>query len=688
MSTKSPDTRTLKKPRRPSRRPLLHSLDRKRITKRYEKKDKNRIWRKNRDIFDSTINDKRDKACDKLRHPVPFPKVKCFVEGMSCAYYEMPLVVNSLITKRILMLGESHDIPSGEDVGLTKASDTNAERSFTRRQGCTSQLNDYLDKLNCALTNDNRCLDVYYERPFSDPTRQIASDRSLGSLDRIRWSGPWSGPASAFTPRWSGPVVTTVPGFRPDKPPVLDSAQKKARTVIGRPAYGKHARSMLYSYFPRGQTRLVGRRSHAYDMRRLRNSPREWLPGYDGKPGADGKVDIGTTEFTVDEYIAMYYGIGPRAQHVTSIGGPDLALITKWLSVQLADTSTTVSSMPYMRNLRSRHRKNLNEFMKNYKIQTNNTKFILDVIRVSVFQATRFIDLRCKMEKMRIETNMDRIGMTRVNGYALEAFADLYGFFRMFRLFDKSKNSNNNHNQGICKDIGYQLNNVTVSHYSHQVRLMILIAMVFDVAPIYMAGMYKNPIMKIVDHMRLQGKIMRNRSYNLQIPNGQLYLSTSGTNLYYLLDNSLVVHVDVNGHYTPGLVLHLANDVPFFDTVVLSTEDLTLLNDARLEVIILEEERIKRVLQGESGLTPIDRAKLVVAEQEVVRLEEKAATASNQKNIYMDAAYDAAAATARNQTIRCMDAAAATASNQTICCMDAAAAIASNQTICCMDASC
>ena len=142
MSTKSPDTRTLKKPRRPSRRPLLHSLDRKRITKRYEKKDKNRTWRKNRDIFDSTINDKRDKACDKLRHPVPFPKVKCFVEGMSCAYYEMPLVVNSLITKRILMLGESHDIPSGEDVGLTKASDTNAGRAYTRRQGCTSQLND------------------------------------------------------------------------------------------------------------------------------------------------------------------------------------------------------------------------------------------------------------------------------------------------------------------------------------------------------------------------------------------------------------------------------------------------------------------------------------------------------------------------------------------------------------------
>ena len=112
--------------------------------------------------------DAREKwLVSRRRRRVIYPMVEEFKEGMLCAYYNMQTKSGGDLIKRILLLGEKHSIPSGEDVGWTAPG---VPRHLLRQPNTTSQLNDYLDKLNAALNKEGRCLDVYYERTYIDNT--------------------------------------------------------------------------------------------------------------------------------------------------------------------------------------------------------------------------------------------------------------------------------------------------------------------------------------------------------------------------------------------------------------------------------------------------------------------------------------------------------------------------------------
>lgn len=420
-----------------------------------------------------------------------YPVVSQFKEAVECAYYDMRLPSGRDV--RILFLGEYHEVPSAEDMGVS------GNRPFIRRPNTESETVKYLHVLNLALTADGRCLDVYAEDRFRRNTM----------------------------------------------------ARANAGTVqLG----GSHARSMLYSYTD-PQTRfdgVRGRRSHFYDQREMATmagGSQQCIPTY----GCNGRT---STVFSVDEYIAMYYGIGP---HTTNGGEPDQQLSGKWMAakrdVERSGSGEVAADLAYMKKLRLRNRLGLRGFL-NANPSVSQDK-IMYVMRVIVAGAGRFRKPPLRTFTKTVPTQ--GIGATPVGGMVVEAFADLAGFFRMFRVFDASKHPAT----GACQSSGAQTDIVWLSHMGHSMRAMQLIAMVFGELPTYQDGELKDTILSCTKALKDVADRYDSGRPVPDVPYGQLYRTDLGGDIIGSLDDGIHHSLDTNGNPTHTLTLS-NNGTPFF----------------------------------------------------------------------------------------------------------------------------
>ena len=486
----------------------------------------------------------------------PYPMVRNFKEAVECAYYNMTIKGRNV---RILFLCEYHNIPSAEDIGKDVFENGRNYRNMYKRPNTTSVTNQYINELNRALTNDHECLDVYAEERFTGNT--------MLRNDAVNVSFP--------------PQIGT-----------------------GKPTKG-HARSMLYayaSYAPpaatRGETRNLlirpGRRDHLYDMRHLGTSkrrPGETRASYKARirdahrciPVYNcGKASVSFSTLTIDEFIAMYYGIGPRSNNNET---PSAEVENKWRNIQTnlesffflkqghpdgpehpqfyAGPLPPTAGLEYMKKLRLRNRKNLKEFMTQHGLPID---FILFVMRVVLVGSQRFTNQQ-RTEKKFKKINTQDMGNTPANGFAVEAFADLAGFFRMFRVFDTNKHQGNNSISATlaptdpCKNQGNQKNIVWISHLKHAIRTMQMIAMVFNKLPDYQGGEYKDTILKKVKELQKVTNDAR-QGKPTTVPNGIFYRTKpDGSTIFNDYDDFHTL--DGNGS-PPGMDLSFHGS-PFFN---------------------------------------------------------------------------------------------------------------------------
>ena len=279
------------------------------------------------------------------------------VEAVHVAYYEF---ITSSGPKRILMLGELHE---------TKSLEHQTVDVRVKNPARNSQVVDYLDRLSEALAIDGRCLDVYVEYRFKSP-----KDRQEVGLVDMR-------------------------------------ARLNQRG-------GAHGRSMLRAYLSSGKVRpgidaaaaareKRNRRNHRYDMRNLGGAYEKnyCIPNY----GCSGSHSDDV--MTVDDYIAMYLGIGPQSQG----GKPLPAVVAKWNQLRAREATRTTRGKPpadegYMNMLRRRYRKAFSDFQR-ATTQGQNMAHMLFAIRLAVLQGSRGL----------LSTYLvpaDKIGETFVNGWS------------------------------------------------------------------------------------------------------------------------------------------------------------------------------------------------------------------------------------------------------------------------------
>lgn len=469
-----------------------------------------------------------------------FPKIGRFIEACHIAYYD--LVLNGRPT-RILLLAEFHELPSKEDAG--QGPDVRVPR--TRSQALV-----YADKLRRALKTDGRCLDVYLEDRFRLNTmeRRDAGDVAIMTGGNVTHKGPY------------GP--------------------------------GEHARSMLYtwgSYTDDPKWAIPHRRMHNYDYRELPGdtiAPDELFAtsrelrdqvGWFRRLFTSGPIQ----GLTVDEYLAMYIGVGPQS---TADGRPNAALRGKWMSAVNAVRTAyphwpAPAGLDYMRKIRLRYRKAFSEFQRSNP-QRRDMERVLFALRVVVLQAARGLnvwggddDHIYTGDDMLVRS--DAMGTTLVHELATEAFADIAGFFRMFRVFDSTKHPA----RGTCATTGAQHNVLWVSHIAHATRLMVLIALVFGQTPLYQDGQHASYIADVLRHtLRLSAnaddpaqKIPRYQSYEIvaSVPamakHPSLYAPLGDGRFLRFLStgpSQRDFNLGPDGRPRPPLRLHLPNKQPFF----------------------------------------------------------------------------------------------------------------------------
>ncbi len=433
--------------------------------------------------------------------PSKYPTLAGHDEHMLVVYYEFMVGGRK---KHILYLGETHETPSLEDIGdipmkpdnlyMTSCDgskiDENGACIHKSRSGLvatneTSKTNDYLDALNRVLSSEHRCLDVYAEDPYKNkPNRRTP-------VQATKWE------------KVSEQDISFENNYDFD----LDAFDLDAFDMTGngrKPQTGGHARSALYAYtnephyldvnvdtheisynaslenawrnrmgdsattYKAPINRLIpGRRSHKYDQR---TDYWKCVPGYNCDPSWK-------KHFTIDQLLALYLGIGPEA----SGGNPLKSVESHYMKLfNISHTDDGQACNPRVakcvnlqdfNNLRKVFKKTFHEFQTCHP-SGRNEKFVLFALRQAVFRAQRgFGD----------PTRYSDIGSTVVDGFAIEAFADIYGFLRMMRRFDPNKRSN----VVTCGNIGFQDNVVWLSHWGHCITSMLLLATFFNAKPMF-----------------------------------------------------------------------------------------------------------------------------------------------------------------------------------------------------------
>ena len=201
-------------------------------------------------------------------------------------------------------------------------------------------------------------------------------------------------------------------------------------------------------------------------------------------------INVNYTRYTADELLALYYGVGPSS---TKSGKPNTTLLARYrrqyddiktaFAMVIDDFHKSSESRPtpksghvwshdfafiispsYLAILRSRGRKTLKKFVER-RLCSN--EVLYQAMKSAVVWARRRDYPNLKNKQM-------------FDFRCIEAFADIYTFLRMFRIFDTDVNSPCPH--GVQKHIVYH------AHVGHSLTITLLIRMVFGVRPTQMFG--------------------------------------------------------------------------------------------------------------------------------------------------------------------------------------------------------
>lgn len=189
-----------------------------------------------------------------------------------------------------------------------------------------------------------------------------------------------------------------------------------------------------------------------------------------------------TLNYSSEELIAFYYGIGPdaksgnpkpklRAKYTQDLNkiqvaltavleyvnrNADIEIDDAWVKYQLA----FVMSLDDLASLRSRSRKTLKEFLRGHKLSLT-----------KLFKA------------MQATIHMASGRRFNLSTMATEAFADIYTFLRMFRIFSYEDRDNHKCSESSCNSVKKQRNVIYLSHVGHSLNVAILIRLMFRCDP-------------------------------------------------------------------------------------------------------------------------------------------------------------------------------------------------------------
>lgn len=349
-------------------------------------------------------------------------------ELVSAIYYDIPK-----FNMRILLLGEYHEQP------------------------CSNVISSYVEDLRDSLDTRGECLDYYMEYRF-----EAIKPAGHTYIPSVAGGG---GMLTGIREYLSGHLE---PGLRTH----FSDARSIVRSIpanilklpFGFPLY-KSIGSDMRDLVEHLTTVLVAAGGPVETLEALRFIRNKHL------------------SYTPQELIAFYYGIGP---HATRSGNPrrslrerykkdldkiELALTAvlkyindnanvhiddMWVQYKLSFTMT----LKELAVVRSRSRKTLKEFIRRHK-HICPPKKLFKAMQATIVWASRTVGPG-----------------PRLSGWAIEAFADIYTFLRMFRFFDVSHPGGNN-----CEDIGHQRNVVYHSHVCHSINVALLIRLVFGIQP-------------------------------------------------------------------------------------------------------------------------------------------------------------------------------------------------------------